>query len=135
MHTWINSTLRSIVPVHKGILSYLQYKSSAHLSIQEGSQSDTLQRMLINSGGESIACVCLFISSVEKSDLHNRKVTFLFPNHSTNTYVVGIQKNRLNNMVLLSTQNICLKLWVRTYLKFYSELCLSKRVKQYPSQH
>ena len=26
---------------------------------------------------------------------------------STNTYVVGTQKNHLNEMVLLSTQNIC----------------------------
>ena len=27
---------------------------------------------------------------------------------STNTYVVGTQKNRLNEMVLLSTQNTCM---------------------------
>ena len=31
----------------------------------------------------------------------------------TKTYVVGTQKNRLNETVLLSTQNICLNWWVR----------------------
>ena len=31
-----------------------------------------------------------------------------FSYFSTITYVVGTQKNRLNEMVLLSTQNICL---------------------------
>ena len=30
-----------------------------------------------------------------------------FSYFSTKTYVVGTQKNRLNKMVLLSTQNIC----------------------------
>ena len=28
--------------------------------------------------------------------------------YSTKTYLVGTEKNRLNEMVLLSTQNICL---------------------------
>ena len=32
------------------------------------------------------------------------------------------QKNRLNETVLLSTQNIYLKLWVRKYLQFYAEI-------------
>ena len=41
-------------------------------------------------------------------------------------YVVGTQKNRLNETVLLSSQNICLILWV---LQFYAEnFCLSKLV-------
>ena len=31
----------------------------------------------------------------------------IFSHFSTKTYVVGTQKNRLNEMVLLSTQNIC----------------------------
>ena len=40
---------------------------------------------------------------------------------------MGTQKNRLNETVLLSTQNMCLKLWVRKYLQFYAEnICLSK---------
>ena len=37
----------------------------------------------------------------------NEKLIFLF---STKTYVVGTQKNCLNETVLLSTQNIILKL-------------------------
>ena len=42
---------------------------------------------------------------------------------------MGTQKNRLNETVLLSTQNICLTLWVRKYLQFYTEMfCLSKPV-------
>ena len=48
---------------------------------------------------------------------------------STKTYVVGTQKNRLDETVLLSTQNICKKLWVRKYLHFYAEKnCLSKPI-------
>ena len=42
---------------------------------------------------------------------------------------MGALKNRLNETVLLSTQNICLELWVRKYLQFYAEIvCLSKPV-------
>ena len=32
---------------------------------------------------------------------------------STKTYAVGTQTNHLDETVLLSTQNICLNLWVR----------------------
>ena len=40
---------------------------------------------------------------------------------------MGTQKNRLNETVLLSTQNICKKLWVAKYLQFYAEnFCLSE---------
>ena len=40
---------------------------------------------------------------------------------------MGTQKNRLNETVLLSTQNICEKLRVRKCLQFYAEkMCLSK---------
>ena len=40
---------------------------------------------------------------------------------------MGTQKNCFNATVLLSIQNICLKLWVRKYLQFYDEnFCLSK---------
>ena len=40
-----------------------------------------------------------------------------------------IQKNSLNEMVLLSTQNIRKKIWVRKNLQFYAEnVCLSKHV-------
>ena len=50
-----------------------------------------------------------------------------FLHFSPKAYVVGTQKNHLNETVLLSTQNICLKIWVRKYLQFYAEkFCLSK---------
>ena len=40
---------------------------------------------------------------------------------------MGTQKNRLDETVLLGTQNICLKLRVRKYLQVYAQkLCLSK---------
>ena len=40
-----------------------------------------------------------------------------------------IQKNPLNETVLLSTQNIRKKIWVRKNLQFYAEnVCLSKHV-------
>ena len=51
----------------------------------------------------------------------------LFSYFSTKTYVVGTQKNRLNETVLLSTQNIYLNWWVRKLLQFYAQkFCLSK---------
>ena len=43
----------------------------------------------------------------------------LFSYFSTNIYVVGTQKNRLNETILLRTHNICLNVWVRKYLQFY----------------
>ena len=48
---------------------------------------------------------------------------------------MGTQKNRLNETVLLSTQNICLELWVRKYLQFYADifvylnLCFEKQME------
>ena len=33
----------------------------------------------------------------------------------TKTYVVGTQKNPLNAIVLLNTQNLCLNLWLNKY--------------------
>ena len=54
-------------------------------------------------------------------------ITCVFNAKSTSTktwavgYVVGTEKNRLNETVLLSTQNICLNRWVRKYLQFYAE--------------
>ena len=53
-------------------------------------------------------------------------VTDFFSYFSTKIYVVGTQKNRLSVTVLLSSQNICIKLWVGKYLHFYAEnVCLS----------
>ena len=50
-----------------------------------------------------------------------------FSYFSTKTYVVFTQKNRLNETVLLSTKNICWKLWVRKYLQFFAEnFCIPK---------
>ena len=48
---------------------------------------------------------------------------------STKTYVVGTQKNRLNETVLLGIQNKCYKLWVRKFLQLYAKIFgLSKPV-------
>ena len=43
-----------------------------------------------------------------------RKIFFSF--FLTKTYVVGTQKNRINETVLLSTKKHTLNLWVRIYL-------------------
>ena len=52
-----------------------------------------------------------------------------FSHFLTKTCDVGTQKNCLIEMVLLSTQNICKKSWVRKYLQFYGEsFCLLKPV-------
>ena len=40
---------------------------------------------------------------------------------------MGTQKNRLNETILLSTQNIDSRCWISNYLQFYAQkLCLSK---------
>ena len=55
-----------------------------------------------------------------------------FSYFSSKPYVVGTQKNRRNETVLLSTQNICSNLWIRKYLQFYSKkICLSKPMNIY----
>ena len=47
---------------------------------------------------------------------------------------MGTQKNRLNETVLLSTQNICENGWLRKYLEFYAQkFCSSKPVILYIS--
>ena len=62
--------------------------------------------------------------------MHTKKIVFLFLNQNIQMYVVGTQKNHLNETVLLSTQNISFNWWVRKYLQFYTQkFCLSKPVK------
>ena len=51
-------------------------------------------------------------SQPENPDPENSHQAFVYQKNnffyfSANTYVVGTQKNRLNETVLLSTQNIC----------------------------
>ena len=46
------------------------------------------------------------IANLAKADIRKIKITFSYS--STKSYVVGAQKNRLNETVLLSTQNLCL---------------------------
>ena len=41
------------------------------------------------------------------------KLKIIFSYLSTKTYVVGTQKNRLNETVLLSTQNTCLNFYLK----------------------
>ena len=66
----------------------------------------------------------LYIRALVKSVCQN--IIFLFLNK---TYVVDTQKNRLNETVLLSTQNMCLNWLVRKYLQFYTRiLCVSKPI-------
>ena len=49
--------------------------------------------------------------------MRNKIVVFSY--FSNKTYVVGAQKNRLNETVLSSTQNKCQNWWIRKYLQFY----------------
>ena len=59
------------------------------------------------------------------------KIIFLF---QIKTYVVGAQKNHLNEMVLLGTHNICLDWSIKNYyilkLKRFAHLDLYKTEKQ-----
>ena len=59
----------------------------------------------------------------ERGDLRWRAIECVlvenyFSYFSTKTYVVGPQKNRHNETVLLSTQNTCLNGWVRKKFQF-----------------
>ena len=55
-------------------------------------------------GAANITIFCEKVGSGLKLRVHTKNFFFYF---STKTYVVGTQKNRLNETVLLSTQNIC----------------------------
>ena len=63
--------------------------------------------------------VFLFLFFATKKDVNTspqinvRTLKSFFFYFSTKTYVVGTQKNRLNETVLLIAQNICLDYWVR----------------------
>ena len=48
----------------------------------------------------------------------NSKINFLIPQPK---HVVGTQKNRLNETILLNTQNKCLNWWIRRYSQFYTQ--------------
>ena len=57
---------------------------------------------------QAIICFTIVVSGLEYQCIIKKKFCF-----STKTYVVGTQKNSLNEMVLLSTQNTCLNWWIR----------------------
>ena len=57
-------------------------------------------------------CVLIRVSSSSGLQIRVRTGK-LFSHFSTKTYVVGTQKNRLIETVLLSTQNTCFNWWVR----------------------
>ena len=63
----------------------------------------------------------IFLISQPKHMLWVLKRTGSLRRFSTKTHVVGTQKNRLNEPVLLSTHNICLNWWIRKSTQF----CLS----------
>ena len=50
-------------------------------------------------------CTVCIARTSDMSALHSRKI--IFSHFSTETYVMGTQKNRLSEMALSSTQNIC----------------------------
>ena len=63
--------------------------------------------------------------------MHIRKIIFLFLNQNI---CCGYSEEPSPRSVLLSTQNICKKLWVREYLQFYAEnFCLSKPMEKHVS--
>ena len=55
--------------------------------------------------------------ATESCQNQGHRLEWVLENHfsyfSTKTYIVGTQNNRLNEKVLLSTQNTCLNWWVR----------------------
>ena len=82
------------------------------------------------------ALICMSIKALDKRlsqplsglllRVRNRKIFFLFLNQNM---LWVLKRTNINETVLLSTQYICSKLWVRKYLQFYAEIfCLSKPV-------
>ena len=55
-----------------------------------------------------------FVKSAYKKKIrvHTKKYLSYF---STKTYIVGTQKNRLNETILLSTQNLISRCWISNY--------------------
>ena len=74
-----------------------------------------IKLIIDNSNPETIS-LCINIAGLQI----RVRIGKLFLYFSSKTYVVGTQKNRLNERVLLSTQNTCLNWWVRKQLQFYA---------------
>ena len=84
--------------------------------------------LLINHNAGHVLKFVQLVGQFCKHLLQKHK-TVLFTRVNVTALVVGTEKNCLNESVLLSTQNICLNLWLRTFLQFYAEnICLSKPV-------
>ena len=62
---------------------------------------------------DTLQTVNSFTSSDNVVVINGKPMLGYFSYFSTKTYGVGTQKNRLNETVLLSTQNMCLYCWVR----------------------
>ena len=71
-------------------------------------------------------CVCVLRTLVKSAFTYRKIISYI----STKTYVVDTQKNRLNETVLLSTQNICQKYGEENINNFalksfvYQNLCI-----------
>ena len=112
-HTWDLCTLPFLM-----VMSHLQQIIIQHLISQIWSWIRSTIRLFNPEKKSAFIRLCAR-TLVEKQ----------FSYFSTKTYVVGTQKNRLSETVLLSTQNICSELQVRKYLHWYVEIfCLSKPV-------
>ena len=58
-----------------------------------------------------------------------KRANIFFYYFLTNTYVVGTQKNRLDDTVLLSTRNIMIRLMgKKIFTILHSKFCLTKRM-------
>ena len=80
-------------------------KTNVHTSLRIGTVWSAPLTFVIHSSGLQIN-VCIWNSF------------FLFLQQNS---VVGTQKNCLNDMALLSTQNTCLNWWIRKYSQFYNQ--------------
>ena len=64
--------------------------------------------------------VTIIVKNVYQASKQECVLENYFLHFSSKTYIMGTQKNRLNETVLLRTQNTCLNWWVRKQLQFFA---------------
>ena len=95
--TCIYSGISGWISLHKHWWNMFSWSWWNNCSISRW-YSEELSRILV------MNCTCLLIRVGNKW-----KLSYV----TTKTYVVGTQKNRLNETILLSTHNTCFNLWIR----------------------
>ena len=93
-----------LVAQANSICSVMSFIKSSGSGRDRGRGSQGRKTSTLKTGVRENSVFCSILGSGPQIRVHNKK---LFSYFSTKTYVVGTQKNRLDETVLLSTQNTC----------------------------